>query len=443
MLTRGMKDSGVEWIGEIPKYWDLKRMKYILTERKMKNDPIITEEILSLSVERGVFPYSEKTGGGNKAKTDLTAYKVAFPNDIVINSMNVLAGAVGLSRYQGAVSPVYYTLYDDTGKIDINYYYYLFQTEAFQRSLLGLGNGIMMKESSTGKLNTIRMRIPMEKLFALRLPLPPKDIQNKIVEFIGTKVEAIDKIITNTKQSIGELKKYRKTIITETVTKGIDATVQVKDSGIEVLGKINVNYNVIPLGYLGTLQNGISKSGEYFGEGYPFVSYGDVYNNRVLPFLVKGLVRSTKEEQNLYSIKKGDIFFTRTSEIIEEVGMASVCLSSIEQATFAGFLIRFRPNYDNQLISEYARYYLESTFIRDFFAKEMNLVTRASLSQPLLKRLPIILPNLKEQKRIVSYLDIQTKRIDTLIQDKEKVIIELQKYKKSLTYEYVTGKKEV
>src|SRR5699024_170802 len=123
-----------------------------------------------------------------------------------------------------------------------------------------------------------------------------------------------------------------------------------------------------------------------------------------------GLIRSTKEEQEQYSVRKGDIFFTRTSEIIEEVGMASVCLNNIEQATFAGFLIRFRPNENNQLLSKYARYYLEATFIRDFFAKEMNLVTRASLSQPLLKKLPIILPSVNEQQKIVSYLDTQSNR---------------------------------
>ncbi|MED1941901.1 restriction endonuclease subunit S, partial [Cytobacillus firmus] len=194
MLTREMKDSGIEWIDHIPKEWDLKRMKYILKERKLKNDPIVTTEILSLSVERGVFPYSEKTGGGNKAKEDLTAYKVTYPGDIVINSMNILAGAVGLSKYEGAVSPVYYTLYADSNNIDIRYYYYLFQTEAFQKSLLGLGNGIMMKESSTGKLNTIRMRIPMEKLSALVLPLPSKETQIKIINRINGKVEFIDKI---------------------------------------------------------------------------------------------------------------------------------------------------------------------------------------------------------------------------------------------------------
>lgn len=438
-----MKDSGVEWIGQIPENWNLKRMKYILRERKLKNDPIITKEILSLSVEKGVFPYSEKTGGGNKAKEDLTAYKVAYPGDIVINSMNILAGAVGLSEYKGAVSPVYYTLYVENNDIDIRYYYYLFQTEAFQKSLLGLGNGIMMKESSTGKLNTIRMRIPMEKLSSLVMPLPSKETQKKIINHIEGKVESISKIIFETKQSIEELKKYKQSLITEVVTKGIDKNVEMKHSGIEIIGNVDSSYKIIPLGYLGTFQNGISKSSDYFGEGFPFVSYGDIYKNRVLPSQVSGLVKSSEEEQENYSVQKGDIFFTRTSETIEEVGMASVCLKSMPKATFAGFVIRFRPNDKMILLTEYARYYFDALFIRDFFAKEMNLVTRASLSQPVLKKVPVVIPSIENQKKIVNYLDKKVFEIESLIDSKQQVIQELEVYKKSLVYEYVTGKKQV
>lgn len=236
----------------------------------------------------------------------------------------------------------------------------MFQTTEFQESLKGIGNGILAH----------RMRIPMNKLNNVVLPIPELYVQKTIVDHLNETTSLINNIIQETKYSMEELKKYKQSIITEAVTKGIEPNVKMKDSGIEVIGKVNSNYSIIPLGYLGSLQNGISKSGDYFGEGYPFVSYGDVYKNRVLPFSVKGLIRSTKEEQEQYSVRKGDIFFTRTSEIIEEVGMASVCLNNIEQATFAGFLIRFRPNENNQLLSKYARYYLEATFIRDFLQKK-------------------------------------------------------------------------
>ncbi|HDT9088286.1 TPA: restriction endonuclease subunit S, partial [Staphylococcus pseudintermedius] len=250
MLTRKMKDSGIKWIGELPEDWEIRKLKYTLEERNEKNNPIVTDNILSLSVERGIFPYAEKTGGGNKSKSDLTAYKVAHPNDIVINSMNILAGAVGLSRYTGIVSPVYYTLYTTSEKINITYYYYLFRTREFQRSLLGLGNGIMMRESSTGKLNTIRMRIPMDKLAGLFLPLPPRRVQDLIVKSLAKDIKVVNKLINQTEQSIKELKNYKQSLITESVTKGIDPNVEMKDSGVEWIGDIPKHWNFIKGKYI-------------------------------------------------------------------------------------------------------------------------------------------------------------------------------------------------
>ncbi|WP_241956339.1 hypothetical protein [Staphylococcus chromogenes] len=253
-----MKDSGIKWIGEIPEDWEIRKLKYTLEERNEKNNPIITDNILSLSVERGIFPYAEKTGGGNKSKSDLTAYKVAHPNDIVINSMNILAGAVGLSRYTGVVSPVYYTLYTTSEEINITYYYYLFRTREFQRSLLGLGNGIMMRESSTGKLNTIRMRIPMDKLAGLLLPLPPRRVQDLIVKSLAKDIKVVNKLINQTEQSIKELKKYKQSLITEAVTKGLDSTVEMKDSGIEPMMNVPKHWKINKIKYLFELYRGLN-----------------------------------------------------------------------------------------------------------------------------------------------------------------------------------------
>ena len=196
------------------------------------------------------------------------------------------------------------------------------------------------------------------------------------------------------------------------------------------------------LRYLGGCQNGISKSSEYFGEGYPFVSYGDVYRNYQLPEMVKGLIMSTDSDRENYSVIRGDVLFTRTSETIEEVGFSCVCLKTIEHATFAGFVIRFRPNSD-ELLPEYSKYYFRSDMHRRFFVKEMNLVTRASLGQELLKQLPVILPPLQEQHEIANYLEQQCGELDGIIVKKEQYLTEIENYKKSLIYEYVAGKKEV
>lgn len=425
MLSRKMKDSGVEWIGKIPEDWKVSTIGALFIER---NEKVSDLDFPPLSVTKsGIVPQLESAAKSSNHSNR----KLVLENDFVINSRSDRKMSSGLSLLNGSVSVINTVLYSDV--VLKEYTQYLLKNYSFAEEFYRWGTGIVADLWSTR----------WDKMKNIRIPLPPENEQIKIGSILNKINNNIELIINETQQSIEELKKYKQSIITKTVTKGLKPNARMKDSGIEVIDQININYSIIPLRYLGELQNGISKSGDSFGSGYPFVSYSDVYKNRVLPDCIIGLVRSSKNEQELYSVKKGDIFFTRTSEIIEEVGMASVCLSDIEQATFAGFLIRFRPHEENKFTTEYAKYYLEASFIRDFLAKEMNLVTRASLSQPLLKKLPIILPSAEEQQEIVSYLDIQTKRIDTLIHDKEKVIKELEQYKKSLIYEYVTGKKEV
>ena len=187
-----MKDTKIKWLGEIPDSWQLKKIKYVLQERIEKNNPVRTTYILSLTAKQGVIPYDEKEGGGNKPKEDVSAYRLAYPGDIVMNSMNILSGSVGLSQYFGCVSPVYYMLRPKEKDDDVRYYNYIFQTTLFQRSLFGLGNGILIKESGNGKLNIIRMRIPMDKFGGLYIPIAPKDKQKKISDFLDAKCGEID-----------------------------------------------------------------------------------------------------------------------------------------------------------------------------------------------------------------------------------------------------------
>lgn len=432
LVMKQMKDSGIEWIGQIPEDWKIQRLKAVLCERNESNNPIKTDYILSLTNDRGVIPYAEKGDVGNKSKEDVSGYKLAYPDDIVLNSMNVIIGSVALSKYYGCVSPVYYMLYPRNALDDVRYYNYIFQTKEFQSKLKGYGNGIM----------EIRMRIQMSKLNTVDLPIADSATQSRIADYLDEKCGGIDRYIEKQQQIIEKLKAYKQAVITETVTKGLDHSVPMKDSGIEWIGIIPEHWNMRRLRYLGTCVNGLSKGGDYFGSGYPFVSYGDVYKNMELPHTVDGLVESSSDEREWYSVKEGDVFFTRTSETIEEVALTSTCMKTIEEATFAGFLIRFRPNTE-LLLKEFSKYYFRSSKHRLFFVKEMNLVTRASLSQELLKRLPVLLPPTDEQKRIALYLDNKCEEIDETISKTQMSIDKLSEYKKSLIYEAVTGKLEI
>lgn len=217
------KPSGVEWLGEVPEHWEVNPLCRVLVQRKEKNDPIKTTNILSLSLKAGVIPYADKEAGGNKAKEDLSAYMLTYPGDIVVNSMNVVVGSVGLSKYFGAVSPVYYMLrpLDPDGVVE--YFSTVFQDLGFQRSLFGLGNGILYIESkSSGKLNTIRLRIPMTRLKRVLLPRPPSVEQTAVVGHLREVIADGTATRNHTEREIDLLRDYRTRLISDVVTGKLD-----------------------------------------------------------------------------------------------------------------------------------------------------------------------------------------------------------------------------
>lgn len=428
-----MKDSGIEWIGEIPEEWEVSKIGQLYEERRTKVSDI---DYPPLSVTmQGILPQLE-----NAAKSDAhDDRKLVLKGDFAINSRSDRRGSCGISEYDGSVSLINTVLHPKT-EMNPTYYNWLFHTFRFADEYYKNGHGIVDDLWTTN----------WSEMKRISIPLPPKETQQKIATYLDEKCSQIEQTIQNQQQVIEKLKAYKQSLITEAVTgkvkiqngKVAGKYEQYKDSGVEYLANIPASWTMKRLRYIGSCQNGISKGGEYFGSGYPFVSYGDVYKNIVLPETVSGLIESTEDERENYSVKAGDIFFTRTSETIEEVGFTSVCMKTIENATFAGFVIRVRPNTDD-LLPDFSKYYFKSDAHRRFFVKEMNLVTRASLSQDLLKRLPVLIPPKEEQKAIVEYLDKTCAAIDSAIEQKQKLIEKLTEYKKSLIYECVTGKKEI
>ena len=433
-----MKNSGVEWIGEIPEDWEVKPVKrYFSHVKRIVGDDVDKYERLSLTMQ-GVLKRSKDDAEGLQPEK-FNGYQILKQNELVfklIDLENVNTSRVGISPFNGLVSPAYIILTNN--KKDNTFYYYWFLNMYYQEIFNKLGDG------------GVRSALNASDVLSLPMVYLNNETQQRIASYLDKKCSKIEETIQNQQQVIEKLKAYKQSLITEAVTgkvkiengKVCGKYENYKDSGVEYLGKIPSNWKAKRLRYIGKCQNGISKGGEFFGSGYPFVSYGDVYNNLVLPETVSGLIESTHEEQENYSVKAGDIFFTRTSETIEEVGFTSVCLKTIENATFAGFVIRVRP-FTDELIPDYSKYYFSSDAHRRFFVKEMNLVTRASLSQDLLKRLPILIPSKEKQKEIADYLDKKCTAIDTAIEQKQNLIEKLTEYKKSLIYECVTGKKEV
>ena len=432
-----MKDSGVQWMGDIPNDWDVRRLKYVLNERKEKNDPLVTDNILSLSAEQGVIPFYERIGGGNKPKEDLTAYKVVRAGDIVLNSMNVLSGAVHYSNYTGCVSPVYYMLYNENDVIT-RYYNLVFQTEAFQRSL---GNGILIKETDEGKLNTIRMRIPMEKLNKVKLPSPSFDEMKKVVESIEPIRSKIDEIIAEAKASVEEYKELRLSVLTSAITKGLSDAAKYKDSGSRWVDKIPSNWSKMKIHYIIDMPviDGPHVSPELVGEGVDYISANAIVDGKIDFSKRRGYI--TREYSNecrkRYSPQKNDILVVKLGASTGKMAMVG------DYTDFDIWVPIAVVRCKKEVNAKYVYYSMSSKYFKDEIKDGWTFGTQETLGVKTLESLYVFLPSRVEQDEIVRYLDEQLPKYDSLITEKESLINDLEAYKKSLIYEVVTGKRRV
>ena len=419
-MNKVMKDSGVEWIGEIPINWQTKNLKSILIQRKETNNPVKTDFILSLTNDRGVIPYTEKGDVGNKSKEDLTGYKLAYPNDIVLNSMNVIIGSVGLSKYFGAVSPVYYMLFPRKQEDSVEYFNDIFQTKVFQNNLRGYGNGIM----------EIRMRIQMSKLNTVMLPYPIPQEQKKIVNYLNVKVSQIQNIINQTTISIEEYKKYKKSLITEKVTKGLNLDAVMKDSNIKYIGEIPSHWEIRKIKYVLTpLERKVLKSDDVvtcFRNGEVTLRK----NRRESGYTF------SDTEHGYQGVEIGDLVIHGMDSFAGAIGISDsrgkctpvvhVCKSKEDKRLYMYFLRALAFNDVFMALSDGIR--IRSSDFRNW-AK--------------LAKIMVAVPPIEEQREISQYLDYKCSEIDIVIKQKEQLIEELKSYKKSLIYECVTGKREV
>jgi len=436
------KKSGVEWLGDVPEHWERMRLKNTINgcingywgdDPDGENDipvirvadfnrdnlglnfPIPTKRAIeSKALKNRILKQGdlllEKSGGGDK---QLVGVVVLFDSEITAISANFIAKMTPKNGYNS------------------NYILYVFS------SLYSKRVNYRHINQTTGIQNINSSSYLCEHIYCSDF----KE-QSTIANFLDRETTRIDSLIKEKENFIALLKEKRQALISHTVTKGLDPTVKMKDSGVEWLGDVPDHWGISRIKYTGRCQNGINIGAESFGYGFPFVSYSDVYKNFTLPVKVLGLVDSSKSDRKSYSVINNDIFFTRTSETIEEIGFSSVCESEIEDACFAGFLIRFRPEKDS-LFSGFSKYYFRNEKLRAFFVKEMNLITRASLSQDLLKKMPVLLPNLSEQKSIATYLDKQTTKIDLLVKETKTSIELLKEHRTALISAAVTGKIDV
>ena len=415
---RKMRDSGIEWIGQIPKGWELRRAKTLFTQRNSKGNGI--EVLLSPTQKYGVVPQSQLEGVVQvKEDTDLQMFKTVHKGDFVI-SLRSFQGGFEYSLYEGVCSPAYQVFYP-TSPICDTYYRYLFKSQSFISKMNNLTVGIR-----EGK------NIQYVDFANSQIPVPPLAEQERIAAFLDAECAEIDAVLEKTRASIEEYKKLKQAVITQAVTKGIRGDRPMKNSGIEWIGDIPAEWSVVPFSKFARVSANLVNPSDY--QDYLQVSPENIEKDsgKLLP--CKTVSEVGVESWNHF-FHKGQILYSKIRPKLNKV-----CI-----APFDGLCSADMYPIDTDNISKFVVYtILSNDFNQQVAMITENRVKMPKINQKELSKIIVVLPaDRMEQQEIVDYLDGECGKIDALIAKKQQYLTEIENYKKSLIYEYVTGKKEV
>lgn len=416
---REMKESGTEWLSDIPHDWLLSNIGSLYTMRNVK---VSDKDYQPLSVTmKGVVPQLETA-----AKTDAhDDRKLVKKGDFAINSRSDRRGSCGIADRDGSVSLINTILAPRT-EMNPDYYNWLFHSTSFADEFYRWGHGIV------DDLWTTRW----QEMKKIDVPVPSYDEQEKIAITLKNECSKVDELLANQEAQIEKLKAYKQSLITEVVTKGLDPNVPMKDSGVEWIGLIPKHWNTIATKYLFRIESGAtpkSENPEYFDGDIPWITPADYKTEEV--FVFGG--RRNISELGLKScsttlIPKGSLIFSKRAPI------GAVAINAEELCTNQGCLSCIPKTED------IVKYYY---YVMSVCTEQYNLLgsgtTFKEISATNFANFVLPNPSVSEQEEMVAYLDEKCSKVDRLIAIKNAKIEKLSQYKKSLIYEYVTGKKEV
>lgn len=429
---REMKDSGVEWIGEMPKTWDIVQLGSLFSEHKHKNIGMQSNNLLSLSY--GNIVRKDINTSDGLLPESFEGYNVIDDGDIVLRLTDLQNDQrnlrVGLCHEKGIVTSAYVTLRRRNTDIDSRFYYYLIHSYDIRKGFYGMGAGVRQGLNYTG-------------VRKIMLTLPTVDEQQRIVKFLDKKMDKVDALIVNVQKQIEKLKAYKQSMITEAVTKGLDYTVPMKDSGVEWIGKIPAHWSLWRIGDIGDFKKGPFGSAvkkEMFVEKGPNTYKVYEQKNAIYKDIELGYYYLPQEDYDrleAFAVQAGDIIVSCAGTI----GESYIIPKNYEEGIINQALMRIRLN---------SR--VDAEFFINVFSGIMNLETPKYSNGSAMKNIPpfncllkflLPCPTIEEQKLIVEYIREKSLHIVRLIAIKQSKIEKLEQYKRSLIYEYVTGKKEV
>jgi len=405
-MARKMKDSGIEWIGEIPETWNIVRGKYLLillSKPVKENDGVIMcfrdgEVTLRSNRREDGFTMSDKEIG----------YQGVDVGDLVVHGMDGFAGSIGISDSRGKASPVLNVL--DT-KQNRKYIMYYLRSMAYNNVFTALATGIRVRSCD----------LRWNKLAELFYLIPLLQEQNKIADYLDKKCAEIDSLSMDIQTQISILEDYKKSVITEAVTKGLNPDVKMKDSGIEWIGLIPEEWNITKIKFLCEMQSGDNITAQDIDSEKDEINCYEVYG-------ANGFRGYYKD----YTHKGKYCLVGRQGALAGNVHIVDSTFWATDHAVVV---------YVNNKISQEYMYYLLISMNLNQYAFET--AAQPGLSVSKIMNLQVVYPSYIQQQIILEYLNKKCAVIEAVIAEKRKQLEVLEQYKKSLIYEYVTGKREV
>lgn len=417
-MARKMKDSGIEWIGEIPEGWEVSQLKYATRWKSEKGCP--DAPVLSLYRDFGVVPKDSRDDNHNVTSLDTSNYKVVDIGDLVINKMKAWQGSMAVSDYRGIVSPAYHVCSITSNKVNKRYLHHLLRNPAYLPEYARLSTGMRIGQWNLG----------FDDFKNIPFLIPPLDEQAKIADYLDNGCASLDVILNKTRSSIKEYKKLKQAVITQAVTKGIRGEREMKDSGVEWIGEIPKEWKCQKLKYT------------IFPQNRPVFS-----TDEIITCFRDGIVTLRKNrredgftvsftEHGYQGVEIGDLVIHGMDAFAGAIG----CSDSRGKTTPVVHVCTTTGN--NRFFMFFLRHMAYSNIFMDF-SNGIRIRSSDFRNFTKLGIFDVLVPPIAEQNEIADYLDAKCTEIDKLIAKKEQLVKELENYKKSLIYEVVTGKREV
>lgn len=408
-----MKNSGIEWIGEIPAEWKIVKVKqafYRKNEKAQQENPIV------LSLARSGVKVRDISANEGQIAESYYNYNPVSVGDFLLNPMDLYSGAnCSISKVEGVISPAYVNLKNKDGYLS-EFYDYYFKVQYWMMVLFAHGKGVSFDN---------RWTLTNDTLMNFPIVVPSLEEQHRIAKFLDDRCAKIDAIIEKQNQVIAKLKEYKLSVITDAVA-------------------CKNGWNRCKLGFLAKFKNGLNYNGLSNDSEIKFLGVGDFKQCLVLNNI--DMFSTLKFDGNMPDdllLESGDIVFVRSNGSKELVGR-SIMVENIDfPVTYSGFCIRMRNYRQDIVLNKFLLYRFRSNNFRQTLNRDSRGSNINNLNQELLSQLTVEFPSIEEQKNIIAYLDNKSVTIDATIAKKQAIVEKLTEYKKSLIYEVVTGKREV